>query len=84
MMNAHLKWPWQRCSILAAALWLTGFTTADDKLPQNVVWKPVANNHVIVPGTVDHPFNSYNQPSVNSAGCVVFRARARGLNPMSV
>lgn len=83
MMNANLKCPWQRCSILAAALSLTGFILADDKLPQNVVWKTVVNNQAIVPGTAGELFNGYNQPSVNSAGYVVFRARARGPNPMS-
>lgn len=37
----------------------------------------VVNNSDLVPGTAK-PFNSYNQPSVNDIGLVVFRARSRG------
>ena len=38
---------------------------------------PVVNNSFLVPET-DHFFNSYNQPSVNDRGLVVFRARSQG------
>lgn len=44
-------------------------------------WRTVVNNTVSVPGDADplqRNFNSYNQPSVNSAGLVVFRARSKG------
>ncbi|MEQ8756719.1 DUF7453 family protein [Coleofasciculus sp. G1-WW12-02] len=37
----------------------------------------VVNNGDNIPGT-NRLFNSYNQPSVNSSGLVVFRARSRG------
>lgn len=40
-------------------------------------FKVVVNNGVLVPGT-DRAFNSYNQPSVNASGLVVFRARSQG------
>ncbi len=56
---------------------------AADQLPQNVQWKTVVNNQAFVPGTDNKLFNSYNQPSVNSAGYVVMRARAKGPDPMS-
>jgi hypothetical protein len=40
-------------------------------------WYTVANNGDQIPGTTKL-FNSYNQPSVNDHGMVVFRARSRG------
>ncbi len=40
-------------------------------------FKVVVNNGVLVPGK-DRAFNSYNQPSVNASGLVVFRARSQG------
>lgn len=55
-----------------------------------VSWSTVVNNHDYMPTTQCHPqdpeatsppcrhFNSYNQPSVNAAGLVVFRARSKG------
>jgi len=42
----------------------------------------VAHNHHYLPGTAKR-FNSYNPPSVNADGLVVFRARSRGPQPMS-
>ncbi|MGA8004894.1 MAG: hypothetical protein WCA17_02245 [Burkholderiales bacterium] len=41
-------------------------------------WKIVANNQTAVPGSTDIKFFSYNQPSINSSGLLVFRGRARG------
>lgn len=41
-----------------------------------LTWTTIANNGVPVPGTTAN-FNSYNQPAVNSAGMVVFRARGK-------
>jgi hypothetical protein len=38
----------------------------------------VVNNGTLIPGTIDRTFNSYNDPSVNSKGLVVFRARSTG------
>jgi hypothetical protein len=40
-------------------------------------FRTVVNNGVLVPNT-DRLFNSYNQPSVNNNGVVVFRARSQG------
>ncbi len=45
-------------------------------------WHVVANNGDLLPGT-SKTFNSYNPPSVNQDGLVVFRARSRGPQPMS-
>lgn len=41
-------------------------------------WKVVSNNQTAVPGSTDIKFFSYNQPSINSSGLLVFRGRARG------
>jgi hypothetical protein len=40
-------------------------------------WRTVVNNGDAMPGS-DATFNSYNQPSVNAYGFVVFRARSKG------
>ena len=40
-------------------------------------WKVVANNQTLMPDSPQLPFFSYNQPSVNSDGIVVFRGRAK-------
>ena len=40
-------------------------------------WTTVVNNGDVMPGT-SVLFNSYNQPSVNALGTVVFRARSKG------
>jgi hypothetical protein len=42
-----------------------------------LTWTTVVNNGTAMPGSVK-TFNSYNQPAVNSAGLVVFRARSKG------
>ncbi len=40
-------------------------------------WKTAANNGQLMPGSTK-TFNSYNQPSINTDGMVVFRARSSG------
>lgn len=40
-------------------------------------WQRIVNNGQTMPGS-DKLFNSYNQPSVNARGLVVFRARSKG------
>ena len=45
---------------------------------QSVSWTTVANNGDVMPGTDDTPFNSYNQPAINTNGVVIFRARSKG------
>lgn len=45
----------------------------------NIKWETVVNNNDEMPGAPSgRTFNSYNQPSVNKDGLVVFRARSRG------
>lgn len=44
-------------------------------------WTTVANSGDTVPGTAV-TFNSFNQPSVNEAGLVAFRARTQGPSPI--
>lgn len=40
-------------------------------------WTTVVNNDFVAPGDGTKTFFSYNQPSINDAGTVVFRARAK-------
>lgn len=42
-----------------------------------ISWSTVANNTMTYPGDT-RAFNSYNQPSINNEGLVVFRARTQG------
>jgi hypothetical protein len=42
-----------------------------------VQWQTVVSNGQLMPGS-DKFFNSYNQPSINGRGLVVFRARSKG------
>jgi len=44
-----------------------------------IKWSTVVNNNDLYPGDTRN-FNSYNQPSVNNEGLVVFRARTQGGN----
>ena len=50
--------------------------------PDTLKWEKAANNKNVIPGTTTL-FNSYNQPSVNTSGYVVFRARGKGTEPVS-
>jgi hypothetical protein len=49
--------------------------SAAERFPANLVWKTIVNNNSFVPGT-QKKFASYGQPSVNTQGMVVFRARS--------
>ncbi len=40
-------------------------------------WTTIVNNGDVIPGTTKTLFNSYNQPSVNDSGVVVFSARSK-------
>lgn len=40
-------------------------------------WKMISNNLTIMPDSPQLPFFSYNQPSINTNGMVVFRGRAK-------
>lgn len=74
---------WRLGGGVAAALLMSSLPIPADNLPTSVAWGKVVNNQNIIPGTVEKPFNSYNQPSLNTAGYVVFRARAKGPEPVS-
>ena len=45
-------------------------------------WETVINNNDLIPPLFVRNFNSYNQPSVNTHGVVVMRARSRGGPPL--
>ncbi len=44
---------------------------------QPLQWRTIANNADTMPGST-LTFSSFNQPSVNANGLVVFRARSKG------
>ena len=67
-MAAHPVYTLKRLSVLMLAMFAA--TSAE-------AWVTVVNNGDLVP-TTDKYFNSYNQPSINDAGLVVFRARSSG------
>jgi hypothetical protein len=45
---------------------------------QSVPWTTIVNNGDVMPPSANILFNSYNQPSINANGLVVFRARSKG------
>lgn len=56
-----------------------GSALAGPKPKPPLEWLTVVNNNDVMPGAPSgRTFNSYNQPSVNLDGVVVFRARSRG------
>jgi hypothetical protein len=65
--------------ILGLALLAAGFAAAADVAadPFPLPWQTVVNNGDPIPTTAKN-FNAYNQPSINDAGLVVFRARSQG------
>ena len=67
---------------LAAMLWPSIQTIHAVPLPEELSWSTVVNNMNTIPDT-GKVFNSYNQPSINAWGHVVFRARSKGPNPVS-
>lgn len=72
--------------LAAAAIFLPakeGFAQAPAPLPESFSWQTVVNNLDTVPGTDGKLFNSYNQPSINKSGQLVFRARSKGPEVMS-
>ena len=74
-MNSRRKW--NTFIAMAAATVLIGLPAVahGQDAPS---WQVVASNGTVIPGTLDRTFNSYNDPSVNSRGFVVFRARSTG------
>jgi len=73
--------------VLAAVAFIATGTTTNAADPQGyapfeLAWQVVANNGMAVPDdAAARPFNSFNPPSVNSAGLVVLRGRSRGPEP---
>lgn len=82
-MKASNRKSWQLSAAIAAALSMSAGALGADSLPAAVDWSTVVNNQAVVPGTAGKLFNSYNQPSLNDAGYLVFRARSKGPSPMS-
>ena len=64
---------------LVALLAVAGLPMASAYAAPVFNWETVVNNADVIPTTdPSKNFNSYNQPSINDAGLVVFRARAQG------
>lgn len=71
----------QRASAFAGALVIALAATAapgGETADSGLIWQVVANNGDTIPGHPARLFNSYNPPSVNARGLVVFRARSTG------
>lgn len=65
-----------RTLVLAMGMTLSSLGVS---LGAELPWTVVVNNGVKVPGdSLNRTFNSYNQPSLNLGGLVVFRARSKG------
>lgn len=77
-MNAHLHISIKPLSLLILGLLASVNVEADPITAFD--WQTVVNNNVTFPGETRN-FNSYNQPSVNDAGLVVFRGRSQGGQP---
>lgn len=82
-MNANTLQTCALAAAIVAAYPVMSATAVSDVLPDQVQWSTVVNNQDAVPGAPGKVFNSYNQPSLNTAGYLVFRARSRGPNPTS-
>ena len=70
---------YQRYSLVAALALLAApcQKATADQFRSGLSWSTVVNNLDDIPGTTTK-FNSYNQPSINSQGYLVFRARGKG------
>ncbi len=67
--------------LVAAAMMMATASAAPNSKP-GFDWATVVNNNDVMPPLEVRNFNSYNQPSVNVDGLVVFRARSRGGPPL--
>ncbi len=67
----------QRQRTMATAAMAAGLAGSTLLAGGSPTWSSVANNGQLMPGSTKF-FNSYNQPSVNADGLVVFRARSKG------
>ena len=66
-------------AVLAAALVSCALVSppASAGEPTGTAWEKIVNNGQLMPESTKL-FNSYNQPSINARGLVVFRARSKG------
>lgn len=64
-------------TVVAASAVAATAALAPGPAPLKLAWQVVVNNATAVPGSAKL-FNSYNQPAVNEAGLVAFRARSKG------
>jgi hypothetical protein len=77
-----MKLSYSRLTLSVAAAILIATASAAPKSEPGFEWVTVVNNNVLMPPLEVRNFNSYNQPSVNVDGLVVFRARSRGGPPL--
>ena len=66
-----------RRTAIAALVTVAGSSVGAAKATPDFTWSTVVNNADSVPSAPGNNFFSYNQPSINNAGLVVFRARAK-------
>lgn len=80
----NIRTPFVGAGTLAAILLSSAWRISAETLPTDVVWRTVVNNLDAIP-EIDPgvSFNSYNQPSINKNGHIVFRARSKGPDPVS-
>ena len=79
-----MKIPHLQFLLLTAGIATVAATVAVDAAPpaSRYRWDTVANKNDEMPNSSDgRTYNSFNQPSVNTNGLVVFRARSRGGPP---
>ena len=70
-------------AIVTAALLTPAPTGASQPSGPALTWSTVVDSSDPIPGVPGYVrFNSFNQPSVNADGVVVFRARSRGPQPV--
>lgn len=78
-MSRRTTMSWVVGGVMAAC---TVATARGGGPPKPLEWSTVANNTDTMPGSnPQRNFNSYNAPSVNTLGLVVFRGRSRGGPP---
>jgi len=77
-----MKLSYSRLTLSVAAAILIATASAAPKSEPGFIWLTVVNNNDLMPPLDVRNFNSYNQPSVNVDGLVVFRARSRGGPPL--
>lgn len=78
--NFRSRQPVARSVLMVSVAACFGAFTVPAWAAPTLIWQTVVNNNDSVPDD-GRSFNSYNQPSVNNAGLVAFRARSRGGQP---